>query len=346
MSNKTFKLLLIALLFCTYAVMAQTVPPPAPAPPVLAAMDLVLPGNGLAQHDFLYCGEYDTRKQMQTIFRVQGGKVVWTYEIPINDHNNVLSEFDDIHQLSNGNVLFSTKTGWGEVTPDKQVVYNYECPKGTECHSAQPIGLDKVLFMQNGTPAKLMLMNIKTGKVEMEHEMNSKSPDDPKSVHGEFRHVRMTNKGTYLIAHMDLGKVIEYDKNWKEIWQCDAPSVWAAVRLKNGNTLISGNQNGFVREINSKGDIVWEIKNNDLPGIPLHSVQEVDRLANGNTLICNWTGNLKKADWPTIVQVIEVTPDKKVVWALREWNNPDLGTASCIQLLDQKGKEENGDFMR
>jgi dTDP-D-glucose 4,6-dehydratase len=65
-------------------------------------MDLKLAGNGLAQHDFLYCGEFDTCKQMQTIFRVQGGKVVWTYEIPTNDRNNVLSEFDDIHQLSNG----------------------------------------------------------------------------------------------------------------------------------------------------------------------------------------------------------------------------------------------------
>jgi hypothetical protein len=337
--------LFVTMFVSRYGVFAQTTTPQ-PAIPVLASMDLVLPGNGLAQHDFLYCGEYDTRKAMQTIFMVKGGKVVWTYEIPINDHNHVLSEFDDIHLLSNGNVLFATKTGWGEVTSDKKVVYNYECPKGTECHSAQPIGLDKVLFMQNGTPAKLILMNIKTGKIEMEHEMNSKSPDDPKSVHGEFRHVRMTNKGTYLIARMDLNKVIEYDKHWNEIWLCDAPSVWAAIRLKNGNTLISGNQNAFVREINHEGEIVWEVKKDDLPGIPLHSVQEVDRLANGNTVICNWTGSLKKADWPTIVQVIEVTPDKKVVWAIREWKNPDLGTASCIHLLDQKGKEEKGDLMR
>jgi len=345
--NKFTLILAFALLsgICSASAQTNTTPAASP-PPVLASMDLVLPGNGLSQHPFLYCGEYDTRKAMQTIFMVKGGKVVWTYEIPINDHNKVLSEFDDIHLLSNGNVLFATKTGWGEVTQDKQVVFNYECPKGTECHSAQPIGLDKVLFMQNGTPAKLMLMNIKTGKIEMEHAMNSKSPDDPKSVHGEFRHVRMTTKGTYLIAHMDLGKVIEYDKDWKEIWQCDAPSVWAAVRLKNGNTLISGNQNAFVREINPAGEIVWEVKKDDLPGIPLHSVQEVDRLANGNTVICNWTASLKKSDWPTIVQIIEVTPDKKVVWALREWNNPDLGTASCIQLLDQKGKEEKGDFMR
>jgi len=34
--------------------------------------------------------------------------------------------------------------------------------------------------------------------------------------------------------------------------------------------------------------------------------------------------------------VLEVTPEKKVVWALRSWEDPeDLGTATAIQLLDQ-----------
>lgn len=92
--------------------------------------------------------------------------------------------------------------------------------------------------------------------------------------------------------------------------------------------------------------VKWGDQHNGTYANSIHSVQEVDRLDNGNTAICNWTGSLKKADWPTIVQVIKVTPDKKVVWAIREWANPDLGTASCIQLLDQKDKEEKGDLMR
>jgi hypothetical protein len=69
----------------------------------------------------------------------------------------------------------------------------------------------------------------------------------------------------------------------------------------------------------------------------------------GNTLICNWcSGTLgrQKEDWPKTVQVIEVTPEKKVVWALREWNNPDLGTGSEIQMLDEPGKDEDQDLLR
>jgi len=156
----------------------------------------------------------------------------------------------------------------------------------------------------------------------------------------------MTKAGTYLVPHLNMGKVVEYDKDWKEIWSVPAPSAWAAVRLKNGNTLISGNQHGYVREVNPKGESVWEINKNDLPGITLYTVQEVSRLANGNTVICNWAGSTKKENWPTVVQIIEVTPDKKVVWALREWTNPDLGPASSIQLLDEPGVAEKGALQR
>jgi len=81
-----------------------------------------------------------------------------------------------------------------------------------------------------------------------------------------------------------------------------------------------------------------------LPGIPLYTVQEVTRLANGNTLINNWCGNLPLDEWPKTVQLIEVTPDKKIVWALRDWTT--LGPASSTQLLDEPGKPEKGDLQR
>jgi hypothetical protein len=50
--------------------------------------------------------------------------------------------------------------------------------------------------------------------------------------------------------------------------------------------------------------------------------------------------------WPGSVQVLEVTPEKKVVWALSQWKNPDLGPASSIQLLDEPGVPEDMDQQR
>jgi len=110
------------------------------------------------------------------------------------------------------------------------------------------------------------------------------------------------------------------------------------------HTLISGNQHGHVREVNPKGETVWEINRDDLPGIPLLTVQEVSRLANGNTLINNWAGSLPEEEWPNVVQLIGVTPERKVVWALRDWKT--LGPASATQLLDEPGVPEKGELQR
>jgi hypothetical protein len=306
-----------------------------PTPELKPAEAVNLPGKGLAQHPLVYCGEWDTRRPQQTIFVIRGGKVVWTYSISNKE------ELDDCTLMTNGNIVFTRRTGASEITPDKKIVWNYDAPEGTEVHAAQPIGKNKVLIMLNGNPAKLMLIHKKSGKVERELTLPTR---DPNHVHGQFRHIRMTKAGTFLVAHLDLGKVVEYSKDGKELWSVPAPSAWAAVRLKNGNTLISGNQNGWVREVNHKGETVWEINKDDLPGIHLYTVQEVERLANGNTLINNWIGGVKKPDWPTVVQLIEVTPDKKVVWALKDWET--LGPASSTQLLDEPGVPENGDQQR
>ena len=303
---------------------------------VAAAQPAPLPGKGLAQHPFLYCGEWQNRSiSEQVIYVVRDGKIVWSYTNPLK------GELGDCTMLSNGNIVFSRQFGASEITPGKKIVWNYDGPTEAEIHTAYPVGQDRVLVMQNGNPAKLMLIQKATGKVEKELVLQTR---DATSVHGQFRHIRMTRAGTFLVAHMDLGKVVEYSADGKEIWSVAAPSAWAAVRLKNGNTLISGNEKGYVREVNPKGETVWEMNKNDLPGIPLYTVQEVDRLANGNTLIDNWAGSLPMEEWPKAVQLIEVTPGKKVVWALRDWTT--LGPATSTQLLDEPGVAENGDLQR
>jgi len=171
---------------------------------------------------------------------------------------------------------------------------------------------------------------------------------NPKFAHAQFRRIRMTAAGTFLVAHMDSAKVAEYDGDGKQIWSVAVPSPWSAVRLKNGNTLVGSNR-GFAREINPQGETVWEFSQKDVPDIKIFIVQEADRLANGNTLIANWCPNNIKnpKDWPGSVQILEVTPEKKVVWALRSWEPPaDLGPASIIQLLDEPGVPEKGEQQR
>jgi hypothetical protein len=119
------------------------------------------------------------------------------------------------------------------------------------------------------------------------------------------------------------------------------------VRLKNGNTLIAEDASRYVREVNSKGETVWELTQADVPTIKLFNIQTAMRLANGSTVISNrCAGNKNTEEWAGTVQIFEVTPDKKVVWALASWKDPDLGPATSIQLLDETGVVENGDLQR
>jgi outer membrane protein assembly factor BamB len=284
-----------------------------------------LPGKGMAQHPMLYLGEGYNK-----LFVVNDGKVIWTYSTGGG------FEYDDAWMLSNGNILFSRMQYLAEITPEKKEIWRYNCPTNTEVHCCQPIGEDKVLFIRNGLPPKLMVVNIKTGKTEVEHDLPAKSLDDQKTVHPQFRRVRQTADGHYLLPMLGLGTngaVVEYDQNFKEVWRYAIRSPWAAIRLKNGNTLITDESDKLTREVNPKGETVWELRPEDLPEeYRFINTQTCTRLANGNTIICSRGGNGKNA------QLVEVTRDKKVVWVLQDWSV--LGPATAVQILNDPGIPE------
>jgi hypothetical protein len=295
----------------------------------------VLPGNGLAQHNFLYAGEFETRKDVQTLWVIRGGKVAWSYAIPSKDATGTSQELDDATMLANGNILFSHKTGASEITPDKKIIWNYDAEPGSEVHIVEPMDDQHVMVVQNGNPAKLMVINTTTNAIEKHFELPTGHPNAP---HTQFRRVRITPAGTFLACHMDMGKVSEYDADGKETWTVKAPSPWSAIRLASGNTLICCQSRG-VREVDPKGNTVWQFTQKDSPDIKLFILQDMVRLANGNTIITSWCPlSIKDTkEWPGSVQVIEVTPDKRIVWALSSWTDPiDLGPASGIQILDEK----------
>jgi hypothetical protein len=294
-----------------------------------------LPGRGIAQHPMLYAGEGYNR-----LFLVNGGKIIWTYS---TGHGG---EIDDIWMLSNGHVLYTRQSYVEEVTPRKDVVWHYDAPPGTEIHSCQPIGLSKVLLVQNGLPPKLLIIEKKTGTITLQHELPAESMTEQKTVHPQFRRIRMTAKGTYVLPFLRMNKVVEYDKDFKPIWTYEIPTPWSAVRLHNGNTLIDDEHDRLVREVNPKGETVWEFKQSDLPpGIAFRNIQTADRLTNGNTVIFSSTGGTKPEDRPNLIQAVEITPDKKVVWVLQDWTN--LGPATTAQFLDEPGiPERPGDLQR
>jgi hypothetical protein len=295
-----------------------------------AAVPAGLPGNGLAEHPMLYVGENYTKMLL-----VNDGRVIWTYQTGPG------YEYDDVWMLSNGNILFTRMQYVAEITPDKKVVWRYDCNNSsgtshTEVHTCQPIGLDRVMFVVNGLPPRLMIVNTKTGATEVNHEVPSADgqPFNPGRIHGQFRRARYTAQGTYLLSYLSSGNVVEYDKDFIKIWSYPIKSPWAALRLKNGNTLVTDEQDSLTREVNPKGETVWELRNTDLPEAWrfVQAPQSCTRLASGNTIFTSRGGGGKGP------QLVEVTPDKKVVWVLQDWK--DLGDATAVQILDDPGIPE------
>ncbi|MDB5156039.1 MAG: hypothetical protein JWR50_746 [Mucilaginibacter sp.] len=306
--------------------------------PVKQAAPAVLPGKGPAEFDFFYAGESKDRK----MYIVRNGKITWSY---IDTTGR--GEISDAVLMKNGNILFAHQFGVTLIDKNKNVLWNYDTPKNHETHTAQPIGNDHVVFIQNGDTAKLFVMNIKTNKIERQFTLPTKGT----GTHGQFRHARLTKDGNILVAHMDLGKICEYDINGKQLLSIDMPGVWSVEPLKNNNILACGHEGhktSYAREVNRKGEVVWEYMMSDMPDYRFPEPQIATRLANGNTLINNWFNQWdSKLDPANLqVQAIEITPDKKVVWALRSWSAPlNLGPSTTMQLLnDANAITENVHF--
>ena len=292
-----------------------------------------LPGKGLSQFDFFYAGE----GKFHNMYIVKNGKIAWEYK-----DADSKGEISDAVLLTNGNVLFAHQFGVTLITSKKEVLWNYNTPVGCEIHTAQPIGKDHVVFIQNGDTARLFVVNIKSGKIVKSFPLTVRNP---KSIHGQFRHARLTTNGTILVAHMDMGKVIEYDINGKILFQLNVPGIWSVEPLRNGNFLVTNK--GFVTEFTNKGDSVWNCPLKSIQNFKITSPQVAIRRPNGNTIVNNWfnqwSGNVDFTNLP--VQAIELAKDKKVVWALSSWTAPaDLGPSTIIQVLGDKGISENVRF--
>ena len=278
--------------------------------------------ESLGRHNFFYAGQSKQRR----MFIVKDGQVSWSYQ-----DNLKRGEISDAVLMTDGHILVAHQYGVAEVTQQGETVWRYEAPEGTEIHTVQPIGRQHVVFVQNGKPAKVVVMKTPKCQVVREFELPTNARG---SVHGQFRNVRLSSRGTLLVANMALGCIHEYTSDGKEVDRWTGFLPWSVQEMpKTGNLLITGRK-GLVQEINRQGKTVWQMNTTDY-GVT--QPQKTVRLKNGNHIVNNWYNEWGKQPMDTLnapVQAIEVDKQGRVVWQLRAWRNPDLGPSTTIQLLD------------
>lgn len=274
-------------------------------------------------HSFL-CADYGAN-----MIRIVSdeGKIVWEHQA---------NRPQDAWQLPNGNILFTHLRGVKEITPGKEVVWEYQTEKPNEVHSCQPLPKGVVMVAVSG-PCEILEID-RDGEILKTIKLKT----DKKNVHGQMRQVRKLRNGDYLVGHTADRMVREYDPNGKVIREISVQgNPYGGIRLPNGNTLIACGEGHCLIEVDPDDNIVWRIDENELEGHPLRFVAGMQRLPNGNTVVCNWGGHGHVGEQP---QVFEVTRDKQVVWQLYDFDR--FSTITHIQLLDVKGDVTKGKMLR
>ncbi|HUT94266.1 MAG TPA: hypothetical protein VMY37_32705 [Thermoguttaceae bacterium] len=229
----------------------------------------------------------------------------------------------DVWVLPNGNVLFTHRRGVKEVTRDKRVVWQYSFPETSEIHACQPLADGSVMIAESG-PMRILEID-RHGKILKEVKLRSAETHK----HRQMRCCRKLPDGHYLVGQYYDGVIREYDEEGAVVGDINHPDAHAGLRLPNGNTLCSFGDAHRLVEYDAQGKVAWSVEENDLPGCPLRFVGPAWRLANGNTIICNWAGHGYVGKQP---QLVEVTAEKKVAGELFDYAR--FGTISGFFVLD------------
>jgi len=242
----------------------------------------------------------------------------------------------DIHVLENGHIMVQQGAAKiVEIDPEtKRVVWSYDSAKSNgnagkriEVHAFQPLADGKVMIAESGA-GRIIEIN-RDGKLLKEVPLKLDNPHP----HSDTRLVRKLESGNYLVAHENDGYIREYDgKTGEVVWEYEVPlfdqqprsghgpeafgnKAFAAVRLKNGNTLIATGNGHSVIEVTPDQEIVWQIDQNDLPGITLAWVTTLEVLPNGHYVIGNCHAG---SDNPLLIEVDPKT--KNVVWQFDQFD--------------------------
>lgn len=243
--------------------------------------------------------------------------------------------------LPNGNVLIA----WGDVvrefTPDKKVVFEYKLnPANKEIGTVQRLANGNTLITELGGKPRLLEVT-SNGQVAVDVTLKPETDNG----HMQTRMARKLQNGNYLVPHLLAFKVKEYTPQGDVVssFPTDMEALggrgaknwpFTAIRFENGNTLVCLTNGNKVVEMDPKGNVIWKVSNEDLPGNPIDDACGGQRLPNGNTVITSY--HAKKG-----VKLLEVTPAKEIVWT---FEGPYR--AHHFQVLTTNGKPLAGPPLR
>ncbi|QDV86247.1 Arylsulfotransferase (ASST) [Stieleria magnilauensis] len=252
----------------------------------------------------------------------------------------------DIHVLENGNVLTHQGTEIVELdAQSREIVWRFDArslatAEKVELHSIALLPDGHVMVALSGE-GKIYEID-RDGKVHKQFDLKRDRPHP----HRDTRLVRPVIDGdqwTYLVAQEGDGYVREYNRDGKIVWEYDVPlfgkqpkgghgpeafgdSVFSALRLPNGNTLIATGNGHSILEVTPEKQIVWQLDQHDLDDITLAWVTTLQVLDNGNIIV----GNCHAGEGQP--QIIEIDRKKNVVWSFTDFEHLGNSVSNSVVL--------------
>ena len=243
----------------------------------------------------------------------------------------------DGYVLPNGNVLISQNNRAREITREGKEVWGYGLsPENKELGTVVRLENGNTLVVERGVKPQLLEV-APDGTIAVRVPLQP----DTDNAHMQTRKARKLANGNYLVPHLLAFAVKEYkpDGTVVKTIKTDLPELggvkaeawpFTAIRLENGNTLVTLTHSNQVAEFDAEGKVVWKLGNQDVGG-RFADPCGAQRLSNGNTIICCYGQND-----PQKPKLIEVTRTGEVVW---EYFNPDA-KAHEVHVITTNGAPE------
>ena len=263
-----------------------------------------------------------------TVIIDEMGSVVWEYDPGSRDG----------FVLPSGNVLLAFAKKVVEVTPDKKIVFQYDLsPSNSEISTAQRLYNGNTAIVEMGSAPQLLEVN---PNAEIVYTTPLKPETD--NAHMQTRMARQLRSGNYLAPHLLAFAIKEYTPKGEivRVTKTDLDELggrgaenwpFTAIRLDNGNTLVSLTHGNKVVEFDFQGSVVWKATNDDVNGL-FNDPCGAQRLANGNTVVGSH-GATKG------ISMIELTPARAIVWTSE---HPKAQGVHHFQILSTNGMAEPG----
>lgn len=246
----------------------------------------------------------------------------------------------DGYVLPNGHIIVCWADEVKEYNRKKKIVFHYmRATPDMELGTAVRLKNGNTLITESGKRPRLV-------EVDKKAMIKIAIPLDPETdnTHMQTRMARKLPGGNYLVPHLLAFAVKEYTPNGKvvKVFKTDSPEIgprdaknwpFTAIRLSNGNTLVSLTNGNKVVEFNDTGKVEWKVTNEDLKEDLLQDPCGIQRLPNGNTVIASYGAK-------SGVKLFEITRDYQVVWRYSNYNVHEF------QILTTNGAPINGALLK